>query len=398
MRILCAFSKYNYGDVSLGLGIEYVAFLGALKRMGHRVLHLDTGDKYAYPTPAPLNQALLNAVLEEKPDVLLTVQKDCEIWIETLCAIRAWSPTKTITWATDDSFKFRKVSQFIARHYDLITTTYDYCVEAYHGKGIYNVALTQWAANSQWLQPPLPASACEYDVTFVGINYGARGELIERLRAEGIAVECFGRGWPNGTIATEELPLIFRNSRISLNFSEASQGRGAHPTQLKARTFEVPGAGGFLLTQDTPGLANYYIAGKEIATFHTAAEMVAKVLHYQKNPGERDAIAGAGFLRTRNEHTYEQRFQLILQMAEKLPDKPKSPSDAPRDLAEAERRFRAMSPVLRALRWCLVRTGTAIWGEDRGIKAARRLTFEASWRLAGERTFTAAGLPGRLFP
>jgi len=31
------------------------------------------------------------------------------------------------------------------------------------------------------------------------------------------------------------------------------------------------------------------------------------------------------------------------------------------------------------------------------IRAARRLLFEISWRLGGRRTYSAAGLPGRLF-
>lgn len=398
MKILCAFSKYNYGDSALGLGIEYVAFTGALERMGHEVLHIDTADRRAYPTAAVLNRALFHAVLDHQPNVLLTVQKDCEIWIETLKAIRTASKTKTITWTTDDSFKFSKVSQFIGRHYDLITTTYDYRVDCYHAKGIYNVAVTQWAANSNWLQPPIPSAKCRYDVTFVGINYGNRGQLIDQLRSEGFNVTCFGKGWPNGPVATEELPQIIRDSRISLNFSAGHQGKGAQRNQIKARTFEIPGAGGFLLTEYTPGIEKYYLVGREIATFKTADELTAQVRHYLANPGERDAIAEAGFRRTQQDHTYEQRFHMVLQAAADISPVRSDSSNEICDFSEAERRFHTVHPGLKALRWCLVRAGTAIWGNDRGTKAARRLAFETSWRLAGEKTFTANGLPGRLFP
>ena len=45
-----------------------------------------------------------------------------------------------------------------------------------------------------------------------------------------------------------KIPEIMRQSVISLNFSNSRQGR-----QIKARTFEVPGAGGFLMTETAPG-------------------------------------------------------------------------------------------------------------------------------------------------
>jgi spore maturation protein CgeB len=38
-----------------------------------------------------------------------------------------------------------------------------------------------------------------------------------------------------------------------------------------------------------------------------------------------------------------------------------------------------------------------VWGPRRGRRAARRLLFELSWRIAGARTYGAAGWPGRMF-
>ena len=101
-----------------------------------------------------------------------------------------------------------------------------------------------------------------------------------------------------------------QNSIISLNFAN-SKGEN----QIKARNFEVPGAGGFLLAEYAPGLENFYHFGQEIAIFNSTEELVHKINYYLKNFEERDRIAKAGFKRTRKSHTYEERLQKILASA-----------------------------------------------------------------------------------
>lgn len=397
MKILCVVSKYNYGDPKLGLGVEYVAFVSALQNLGHEVLHFDSLDCCMHSSPVALNKALLHTVAEERPDIVLTVQRDYELWIETLHAIHAAYGCLTITWATDDSFKFNKVSRFIGRHYNAITTTYDYRLKDYREKGISNVIATQWAANSAWLQPPLRASECAFQVSFVGANYGERGAIIKKLRSHGIHVECFGRGWPNGPIETADFPRIIRESVISLNFSAGYEGKGVNKNQIKARTFEIPGAGGFLLTEYSLGIEKYYELGKEVICFRSADELAGIIKYFLSHPQERDEIAKAGFSRTQREHTYERRFEIILNALSKVNAKlPVSNEET--NLKDAITRYESSNALLKALRWSLLKAGTTVWGTERGTKAARRLLFEASWRVFGERTFTASGLPGRLFP
>ena len=213
--------------------------------------------------------------------MLLAVQRDCEIWTETLDAIRGRGII-TISWTTDDSWKYREVSRFIGHHYDLITTTYDYAVAQYHRDGIQHVFLTQWAANAESLQPPRPASECRYDVSFVGAAYGARQEMIAALKARDIAVECFGDGWPSGPVAADEIPRIMNESRVSLNFSDAFKQKARR--QIKARTFEVPGAGGLLLTEYAAGLEQFYKLGSEIISYKTIDEMEGQIRYLRANP------------------------------------------------------------------------------------------------------------------
>ena len=253
MKILCAFCKYNYGSPERGLGTEYEAFLPALRALGHEVLHFETWDQSLYSDYCELNHALFATVRAEKPDVLLTIQRDCELWAETLHQIRGLGTVALATWTTDDSFKFSKVSRFIAPCYDAISTTYDYRLDDYRAVGVQGALLTQWAANSNWLQEPKKAADCKYAVSFVGARFGNRAVLVQALQAAGIVVTCFGHGWANGPVSTEEIPYIMRDSVISLNFSGGFNTAGGHDRQIKARTFEVPGSGGFLLTDGRPG-------------------------------------------------------------------------------------------------------------------------------------------------
>ena len=260
-----------------------------------------------------------------------------------------------------------------------------------------NFELSQWAADAAALREPLPAAQCRHAVSFVGSAYGNRPQWIAALRRRGIDVDCFGHGWANGPLDTEEVARVMRESVISLNFGDS----GVHWTgllparnrQIKARIFEVPGAGGFLLTESAPGLERYFELGRELVCFQGLDDLAGKVRRYLADPGARDAIAHACHQRVAREHTYEQRFARILSVL------PERRADAPIDWPAFERvaaRHRtgwALRGLRRALLWPMV----MIWGPQRGKRAARRLLYELSWRLAGATTYSAAGLPGRVF-
>ena len=397
MKVLCVFGKYQYGDYVRGIGTEYAAFVPALKRLGHEVIHFDSWDKTKFANYAEMNQALLQIVEQEKPDVMLTIQRDYEIWLETLQIIQARGDIATISWTTDDSWKYQEVSRFIGKAYHAMTTTYAEVIPKYHQDGIQNVLLTQWAANIETLQPPIAAALCRYPVTFVGAAHGDRQRRVAELKAKGIEVACFGHGWPAGSVAVEEIPRIIRESIISLNFANAYKG----PNQVKARTFEVPGAGGFLLTEFASGIERAYISGQEIAVFHSIEDLEEKIHYYLANTTERDIMAQAGFIRTQKEHTYDIRIQELLEFVLKSKSNKKWLSNNHEktrvDFEKALNNHR-LNLLLSIFRIILVFICSLFLGKERGSRAARRLTFEISWRLFGSRTFTAGAWVGKMFP
>lgn len=402
MRILCVLSQYAYGKAERGENYDYVHFVPALARMGHEVEFFDSGDRSRHSDFADLNTALLQQVVEFRPDVIFCVLMHYEIWSETLDLIRAESPALVINWGTDDSWKFTQASQFFAKYVDLHVTTDAAAEKTARSLGLDNVFLSQWAASGAALREPLLSRECRYDVSFVGSMYGYRAEWISALRQSGISVSCFGHGTENGVVEAGEIPEIYRGSRISLNFSGAGHNLGAANTandrQIKARTFEVPGAGGFLLTESAPGLDRYYVPDKEIGVFTSPNEMIEKVRYFLSHSNERDRIACAGHARTKEAHTYEIRLSDNLTKLETLVrarrDQPWTLSAAA--LVSSVQRHRH-NTVARWIRPVLVLPLSFVFGKMRGPRAARRFLFELSWRFAGAATYSARGLPGRLF-
>ena len=397
MKILCVFGQHAYGDISRGEGYEYVNFLPAFRRLGHEVSFFDSLARGPYADFASLNRALLQLVEETSPDVVLCVLMQYEVWLETIRLIRDSGPV-LINWATDDSWKYTMFSKLIGSEFDLYATTYPDVVALYHRDGIGSVCLSQWAANAEALVPPIPARECRYPVSFVGAAYGNRSVMVEALRREGVEVACFGHGWPAGPVEAKRISEIVRSSQVSLNFSAGSR-RGrlvGTDRQIKARIFEVPGYGGCLLTERAPNLDRYFRIGEEVLTFEGCGELVAVVKTLLANPERRDTIAQCGFERVSREHTYDRRFDHLLTEVNRRVS-PRSRRSVNWLEFEAAANRHSFGPGLRAFRAILVRCARLIWGERRGPRAARRVIFELSWRLAGARTYAAAGWPGRMF-
>jgi spore maturation protein CgeB len=404
MKILAVFGRDAYGNPARGEAYEHANILPDLTALGSETRLFDCWDRSAHANFADLNSAFLRTVADFKPDVIFMVLMGYEIWTETLDLIRTQTPAALIHWATDDSWKFDQHTRFIAPHVDLQITTHAPAIAKAQRLGITNMVLSQWAASSQSLRPPIPSADCRYDVTFIGKNYGNRPEWIAALKQRGIDVTCFGGGWDSGVIPSSAIPDIIQQSRISLNFSDSGLqvvgGKLTHSRQIKARTFEVPGSGGFLLTEPADTLDQYLNLSSELITYDTADDLAVKIKHYLSHPAQRDAIANAAHAGVARDHTYAARFPNLIAQAQANvaagnPTRRTSTLD-PTALAPAIARH-TCGPALTATRWAITRAARIATPANRATPAARRIIYETSWRTLGARTYTAAGLPGRLF-
>lgn len=405
MKILCVFGEHNYGNPARGLSYEYANFVPTLRNLGHEVTHFESWNRVVHKNFADLNRAFLDVVERIRPDVIFCVLLHYELWVEVLEAVRQKCPAILVHWGTDDSWKYEQFSRWIAGPFHVYATTAHEAADKAKRDGRTNFVLTQWAANSASLAEPLPASQCRHSVSFIGSAYGNRPRWIAQLRERGINVSCFGYGWPNGPVTAEDIPQIVRNSVVSLNFGDSGLHLGKfgfyRSRQIKARVFEVPGAGGCLLTESAPHLSDYYVPGREIATFNGRDNLSEKINWLLSHPEARDAIARAGYERTAREHTYEKRFSQLLDMVTKgrsasIPQENRGCNFERQWFSELRYRHE-IGWFMRAIRQVLVKTFTVFFGSRRGSRAARRLVYELSWRLSGKRTFTSSGMPGRMF-
>lgn len=104
-----------------------------------------------------------------------------------------------------------------------------------------------------------------------------------------------------------EMPRVFRNSRINLNISLRSIRSG-----IPLRALDVMGAGGFLMSNYQPELAEYFDDGKELALYGSMEELMNKTAYYLAHEKERQEIADAGFRKVRELFSYEVRAAKML--------------------------------------------------------------------------------------
>jgi spore maturation protein CgeB len=403
MKILCVFGAHNYGVPSRGQGYEYTNFIPALRRLGHEVAFFESLNKKRYSDFAELNYEFLKAVEGEKPDIILCVLMTYEIWTETLSLVKNNSDSILINWSTDDSWKYEQFSRFVSPCFHLYATTYSSAILKAQKDSYSNFFLTQWAACAEKLAEPGRAEECRYRVSFVGSAYGNRTRWIDDLKKNGIHVDCFGHGWKNGPVSAEEISSIMRQSYISLSFSDSgffTQGNYSKKSgQIKARIFEVTGAGGFLITENAEGIDRYFLPDREIIVFDNVESLTEKIRYFLSHPDERDCVARAGFVRTRNDHTYDIRFRNLIEkigMTDREAERKRGFILDQNQFAALERRYRS-GIALKLLRKVLEYPCIALWGKARGPRAARRIVFELSWRLFGAKTYSAGGWPGRMF-
>ena len=84
------------------------------------------------------------------------------------------------------------------------------------------------------------------------------------------------------------------------------------------RTFEVPGCGGFLLTERSEEQLEFFEEGKEIACFSTPEELREKIEFYLPRDELRRKMAEAAHKKVAEGHTYLDRVKLILAVYEEI--------------------------------------------------------------------------------
>lgn len=316
LRIAYIAARWDYGDPERGPSFEEVTFRSTLEGAGHDVHAYDFLTRFKEVGRAAMNVELARFVRELEPDFAMFVLFKDEISPETIRGLTD-DGICTFNWFCDDHWRFDDFSRHFAPAFSLVATTYPEAIARYHASGYDDVVLSQWACNHyafdrRGLEPV-------YDVTFVGQRYGDRPKIVKAIRRAGFDVRCWGHGWEGGRIDHDGMVSTFETSRVNLNLSNSWTGRWGRRRpvvgQIKARLFEVPGSGGFVLSEAVPHVDDYFTIGSELATFEGEGDLIEKIRYWLEREDHRAQAAGRGYARVRADHTYDQRFAKIFAAA-----------------------------------------------------------------------------------
>lgn len=238
-------------------------------------------------------------------------------------------------WATEDPRWTQKWSL-----YYIETTQPDYVftidrasIPFYQELG-YSAHYLTWACNPDFHKPGQPQEQYTCDIAIVataGVRWNSYRKdsvqiLLKPLIEHGYNVLIWGNRWDKldseivgfdvpSSVLKQKIPYVdtndvYSSSKIVLGFQNNLQ-------ELTSRTFEVLGAGGFLLTPCTPAIQEFFIPEKHLVCSQSPEETIELIDYYLNHEEERKEIALSGQMEVYNHHTYRHRAEEILRVVGK---------------------------------------------------------------------------------
>ncbi|WP_066294952.1 glycosyltransferase family protein [Bacillus sp. FJAT-29937] len=93
--------------------------------------------------------------------------------------------------------------------------------------------------------------------------------------------------WIHGHLAYSETNKLYSSADIIIGLQN-------YPNLVTQRTYEILGSGGFLLTQETPGVRSKFKPGIDLAVSSSSKDTVKKVKYYLENADKRRVIQRQG--------------------------------------------------------------------------------------------------------
>lgn len=102
----------------------------------------------------------------------------------------------------------------------------------------------------------------------------------------------------------DEMPHIFRRSRINLNITLRGMKSG-----IPLRAFDIMGCGGFLLSNFQADFLDFFVPGEDFVYYESKEDLLQKIDYYLDHEEERQAIAKNGHDKVAEGHTYRHRIR-----------------------------------------------------------------------------------------
>lgn len=272
------------------------------------------GARWESAARACVNESLIKTVARLRPDYFLCV-KGLVLSRETIREIGAMG-AMTIGYWIDDPLDHAR-SLINAGAYDLYLTNDTHSVGHYREAGLKNVRYFPSAVD-ETLFRPCETKHGSASVSFVGTVSARRREVITEVLDFDIC--AYGPGWKKQSwmpsakagheVFGDRLNEVFSSSKVNLNIHNWF-GQG---TAMNLRLFEVPAAGGFLLTDWVKEIDEHFVEGKHIACWRSIEELRDKIGWFLSHESERTRIAAEGHAHVLKHHTYTVRARELLAM------------------------------------------------------------------------------------
>ncbi len=274
-----------------------------------------------------MSEALLSAVLNEPPDMVLFMAQS-PVTERVIAKLRRMG-IQTAYWFVED-FRTFTYWNSIAKHVDYFFTIQkdDFFKE------LKNIGLNNFYYLPLACLPALHNKIAERnsedekkygsDVSFAGAGYFNRKNVFARLMDFNFKI--WGNDWlvdmplsslmQNGgkRFTEKDVVKIYNYSTININLHSSMWhwDINANGDFLNPRVYEILGCGGFQLVDERKYLNGAFEDGKDLVVFKSVDDLRKKLRYYLKNEDERTAIAEHGYKTVRNEHTYEQRVSEMM--------------------------------------------------------------------------------------
>jgi len=153
----------------------------------------------------------------------------------------------------------------------------------------------------------------EADCVFLGVgNHPAvpeRRKMADQLRAEGLKVLVYGKGWPDhpdnhGHVVGRDLIKAYCSGKVLVDFSNKA-------TSISSRIFQSMMCGTPVLTADRLDVRSLFKVGKEIVTFNEKS-LIGATKRMLSLDTSRRIIAAAGHMACVERHDTQHRVKTLL--------------------------------------------------------------------------------------
>ena len=320
MRILSIVRKRYYGS-SRAVEPMYLYFTQPLREMGHDVTTFDHYENNRTLGREASTRALAQKISGGGFDVVFYQTSGREP-IETAALSELSRRICIVAWNSDDDWQW-ETTRKLASHFTFMVTTYRQ-IYAENRQKYSNLVLSQWGCLGmfdEWHRPK------DIDFSFAGAVYGSRSGPCRFLKRHA-GLMCFGRGarlvnlglpyvrgvlkvsWLSGpAIDFAQINEVWNRSRIS--YTPMRGGPNGQVLSIKSRTFDMGLSGTLMLCEASPGLDEYYEAGRECITFESLEDCAEKAKWYLAHESERQRVAHQYRQRTLMEHLWIHRFRKL---------------------------------------------------------------------------------------